>query len=239
MNLIILGTGGCGKTSFAGRFGKYLKRNHYTVKFLNLDPGVQHFDYKADYDIRDKFTVKKIMDEENLGPNGAMISAMEKLSKVKIKKFQTDYVLTDTPGQLEVFLFHKAGTKIIKQFDEPVGIFLIDGSSNIDDLPGLELYALTTIYKLGISAIIVINKADMLNVKKKKIIKEFLLNPAKFSKFSLANGIFYDISQEISHLLQKILPAQRVIFVSAKTGRGFCDVLDMLHEIKCSCGDLY
>jgi len=79
MNIIILGTGGCRKTSFTGRFGKYLKRNHYKVKFLNLDPGVVSFDYKADYDIRDKFNVKKIMDEENLGPNGAMIQAMEKV----------------------------------------------------------------------------------------------------------------------------------------------------------------
>jgi len=39
------------------------------VKFLNLDPGVKRFGYKANYDIKDKFTVKNIVDEENLGPN--------------------------------------------------------------------------------------------------------------------------------------------------------------------------
>ena len=88
MNIIILGTGGCRKTSFTGRFGKYLKRNHYKVKFLNLDPGVVSFDYKADYDIRDKFNVKKIMDEENLGPNGAMIQTMEKV----VHKKKVDYI---------------------------------------------------------------------------------------------------------------------------------------------------
>lgn len=55
------------------------------------------------------------MRDEGLGPNGAVLKAMELLSKAKIPMFKDDFVLVDTPGQLEVFAFHTSGPKILGQ----------------------------------------------------------------------------------------------------------------------------
>lgn len=38
MNVVVLGPAGSGKSLLVGRFGDYLLREHYSVKFLNLDP---------------------------------------------------------------------------------------------------------------------------------------------------------------------------------------------------------
>ena len=238
MNVIILGPAGCGKSTLTGKFGEYLEKENYSVKFLNLDPGCLSLPYPCDYDIREKFTVEEIMKKEGLGPNGAMIKAMEKLSKIKIPKYEEDYVLIDTPGQLEVFAFHESGPKIVNQFNNLVGIFILDASIGINDLPAAYLYSLATSYRLGVAAINIINKVDLLRDREVEKIRDYLLNPATSKEEIKVEGILSDIYLPISELLQKIVPAQRIPRVSAKTGKGFDELLDMLHEIRCACGDL-
>ncbi len=79
MNVIFLGTAGSGKTSLCNAYGDWLKTDRdQNVKFINLDPGaVEYLPYAPDFDIRNYFTVPKIMKRENLGPNGAIIRANE------------------------------------------------------------------------------------------------------------------------------------------------------------------
>ena len=64
------------------------------------------------------------------------------------------------------------------------------------------------------------------------------MNPLEFKGIIKAKGVLLDVYFSISELLQKVLPAQRIPFVSARTGMGFDELLDMLYEIRCSCGDL-
>jgi GTPase SAR1 family protein len=53
MNVVVLGPAGCGKSLLAGRFGDYLMREGYSVKFLNLDPGCLSVPYSCDFDVRE------------------------------------------------------------------------------------------------------------------------------------------------------------------------------------------
>jgi hypothetical protein len=105
MYLLILGPAGCGKSLLTGSFGSYLEKEGYAVKYMNLDPGVLETPYKPDFDVREKFTVEKIMRTEGLGPNGAILRAMNILSNLQLPSFDVDFVLVDTPGQLEPFIF--------------------------------------------------------------------------------------------------------------------------------------
>ncbi|MEM2942798.1 MAG: ATP/GTP-binding protein, partial [Candidatus Bathyarchaeia archaeon] len=163
MDVIVLGPAGCGKSTLTGEFGSYLKGEGYSVRFLNLDPGCLSLPYKCDFDIRERFTVEEIMRSERLGPGGAMVRAMEKLSETEIPKYAADFTLIDTPGQLEVFAFQMAGPKIVGQYRDLVGVFILDACIGIQDLPAIYLYSLATGHRLGIETIRIINKVDMLS----------------------------------------------------------------------------
>jgi len=238
MDIVILGLAGSGKSLLTASFGEYLWKGGYTVKLVNLDPGCAVLPYKCDYDVRGIFTVEEIMRREGLGPNGAMLRAMEELCKIEIPKFNVDYTLIDTPGHLEVFAFHESGPKIVESLQDPVGLFIIDGTIDVEDLPAAYLYALAVRYRLEINMITLINKVDLLNRAKAERIREYLLNPSKFRGKLKPKGVLRDLYIPLSELLQKVVPAQRIPLISAKTGEGLDELLNMLHEIKCVCGDL-
>ncbi len=238
MDVVILGPAGSGKSLLTASFGMYLRNEGYTVKFVNLDPGCTVLPYECDYDVRSMFTIEGIMQSEGLGPNGAMLRAMEKLCRVKIPRFNVDFTLIDTPGQLEVFAFHKSGPKIVNSLQDPVGIFVIDGTIDVEDLPAAYLYALAVRYRLGINMITIINKADLLSDTKAEIIRGYLLNPSKYKGKLKPKGVLHDIYSPLSELLQRVIPAQRIPLISAKTGEKLNELLNMLYEIKCVCGDL-
>ncbi|MEM2523060.1 MAG: ATP/GTP-binding protein [Candidatus Bathyarchaeia archaeon] len=238
MEVVILGPAGSGKSLLTASFGKYLRREGYTVKLVNLDPGCAVLPYKCDYDVRDMFTVEEIMRSEGLGPNGAMLKAMEKLCSVEVPEFNADFTLIDTPGQLEIFAFHKSGPKIVKSLQDPVGIFIIDGTTEVEDLPAAYLYALAVRYRLGINMITSINKADLLDEAKAEKVKGYLLNPSEHKEKLELEGVLHDVYVPLSELLQKVIQAQRIPLISAKTGKGLDELLNMLYEVKCVCGDL-
>jgi len=122
--------------------------------------------------------------------------------------------------------------------DDPVGIFLLDASVGVKDLPAMYLYSLATRYRLGIDAINIVNKSDLLSLEEIRAMRGFLSNPTEFEEIIKAEGTLLDVYSSISEMLQKVLPAQRIPFVSARTGMGFGEMLDMPYEVRCSCGDL-
>lgn len=93
-------------------------------------------------------------------------------------------------------------------------------------------------YRLGINAVNVVNKADLLSGKERMLMQSFLSNPLEFKEVIKAKGVILDIYHSMSELLQEVLPAQRIPFIFAKTEMGFDELLDILYEIRCSCGDL-
>jgi hypothetical protein len=238
MNVMILGPAGCGKSLLTEKFGAYLEKEGYSVKYVNLDPGCSSVSYECSLDVREIVTVEEIMRREKMGPNSAMIRVMEKLEDLRIPSYKEDFVLLDTPGQLEIFSFHACGPKIVSQLEDPVGIFILDASIGVKDLPAMYLYSLATRYRLGINAVNIVNKADLISPNEKRMMEAFLSNPLKFEEVIRTEGVLMDIYSSISELLHKVLPAQRIPFVSARTGMGFSELLDILYEIKCSCGDL-
>ncbi|MGQ9542502.1 MAG: ATP/GTP-binding protein [Candidatus Bathyarchaeia archaeon] len=238
MNIFILGPAGCGKSSLTGTFGRFLQGCGYNVKFLNLDPGCLSLPYRCDYDIRSLFTIEEVMRDEGLGPSGAMLRAMERLGGVEIPSYEGDFILIDTPGQLEVFVFHKSGPKIMGQFIDVVGLFVIDASVGVEGLPALYLYSLVTGFRLGISIINVVNKVDLLETQDIERFRMYLSDPASLKGRLGVEGVLSDVYYPLSDLLQRVVPSQRTPFVSAKDGRGLNELLDILHESKCVCGDL-
>ena len=79
---------------------------------VNLDPANELTSYDAAVDVRELITLESIMQDDQLGPNGSVLYALEELeSNVewllgKLKDLGEDYVLFDCPGQVELFTHH-------------------------------------------------------------------------------------------------------------------------------------
>src|SRR5437879_11708780 len=87
-----------------------------------LDPGAEALQYSPDLDVRDYVNLDEIMTEQGLGPNGAQVAAADmvamnakELADV-LETFETNYVLIDTPGQIELFTFRASGPVLIDAF---------------------------------------------------------------------------------------------------------------------------
>lgn len=118
-NLYFVGTAGSGKSTMVGAFKRWLEDNEIDSIVINLDPGAEKLPYVPDIDIREWINLDEVMSQYGLGPNGAQIVAAD-LMAVNIRKvtevldtIDTDYVLIDTPGQLELFAFRESSNVVI------------------------------------------------------------------------------------------------------------------------------
>jgi GTPase SAR1 family protein len=117
-----IGPAGSGKTTLTHSMADWIRnaRKDVSVACVNLDPGCRWLPYSPDVDVRDYVNYDKIMEDYNLGPNGALVAATDMIVthldeiKEEIRDTRADYVFIDTPGQIELFSFRVAGPKICK-----------------------------------------------------------------------------------------------------------------------------
>ena len=123
VNLIILGMAGSGKTTFVKKLEEYLVEKDKETYIINMDPAVHDTLYEPNLDIRDTIKYKEVMINHGLGPNGAIMTCLNlfstnihKIIDLLEKKEDLDYIVTDTPGQLEVFSWSASGKLISDSF---------------------------------------------------------------------------------------------------------------------------
>ncbi len=251
LNIIFLGTAGSGKTSLANAYGNWLvKERKETVSYVNLDAGaVEYLPYSPDFDIRNYFTVPEIMKKERLGPNGAILRANELMIDQStmiidgINSLKSDFVLIDTPGQLETFVFKEAGLilKDLQKNSPTIAVFLIDAgltsyASNL--IVGL-LLAIAVQIQLGINMISILHKYDLVS-KDPKLIK-MLKNPQFLRECIIAeqHGALTDLALIAHEVVSKLTAASRLVTTSIiNPSIGLDDLHDLIHEAFCACGDL-
>lgn len=241
-----LGFAGSGKTSLTKTFGRFLADEGYRVKLFNLDPGVEELPYKPDFDIRDLFTISKIMRESGVGPNLAMLKASEMIldafDKVvsKMREGECDFALIDTPGQLEIFAFREAGSEFMRRLRELTrvcGVFLIgcDVASTVSRLVVALFVGMAVQLSLGVEAIIVLHKSDIdRGGRIRRIISDEALLKRELMK---ETGVMVDVALAALEVLSRIKPATRIIPTSSVTLEGHEDLFEILHEVFCACGD--
>ncbi len=247
MDVIFIGPAGSGKTTLVSSFSKWIEENEdKDVARINLDPGADKLPYKPNFDIREFFTLDSIMKEENLGPNGALIRAVEKMVemeneiKANIQRINTHFRLVDLPGQLEPFIFY-SGEKILKFFNQKrtLGIFLIPAEMfGVRELVIAELLSLIVRMKFEIPTLNVLTKIDL--IEKVEEVENYLRFPRKLRKKLeyIGGGVDRELVILVSRLLERMAKEQRIIKTSAKTGEGMKELYDICYEVFCACGDL-
>jgi GTPase SAR1 family protein len=170
--IYLIGTAGSGKSTLTNNFKQWMNLKSLDSITVNLDPGAENLPYSPDVDIRDWISLKEIMDTYELGPNGAQIAAADMLAlntsdiKKSIESYKTDYILMDTPGQLELFVFREAGKYIIEFLnpEKSVVAYLVDHilAKSSSGFVSQLLLSLNTNFRLQKPQINILSKADML-----------------------------------------------------------------------------
>lgn len=144
---------------------------------INLDPANDSLPYDAALDIRDFTTLEQVMQEQNLGPNGGIIFALEQLQEStdlfieQVRKLGSkEYLLIDCPGQVELFTSHGALAHIVKRLEKEldvrlVVVNLIDSFylTSASQYISVLLLALRTMLQFNLPHVNVLSKIDLLS----------------------------------------------------------------------------
>ena len=76
---LVLGPPGSGKSTYCDGMHQFLSAIGRKCSVVNLDPANEQTSYPCALDVRDLLTVEEVMRDEALGPNGAVLYALEEL----------------------------------------------------------------------------------------------------------------------------------------------------------------
>ena len=226
-----IGTAGSGKSTLTYNFQQWMNLRGLDAITVNLDPGAENLPYEPDVDIRDWISLKEIMESYGLGPNGAQIACADMLAlntsdiKNSIESFKTDYVLMDTPGQLELFVFREAGKFIIKFLNPIRSIisYLLDPSlaKTASGFVSQLLLSISSNFRLGQPQINILSKSDMLTNQEFDQIKNWSEDIEKLGEAIMNEeaSIYREISERILNLISefenqsKLFPTGKLDFM--------------------------
>lgn len=234
-SIFVVGTAGSGKSLLTSKIHEYYTRNGAFSAILNLDPGVESLPYSCDIDVRDYVDIVSIMKQYDLGPNGALIMTNDLIaSKIdsiqdEIDKVSPDYLLIDTPGQIELFAYRSSGQFLVQnlRIDEKMSIFLFDGALITSPINFVSIALLATSIKLrlGLPAINVLTKTDLIGKKLKDILKwSTNLSALENAIYQEADGETYTLTTNILRGLNLGGFAQGLIPISNVTGEGMVNL---------------
>lgn len=239
--IFVTGTAGSGKSMLTSKILEYYQTNGVFASVLNLDPGVESLPYRPDVDVRDYVDIVQIMKQYDLGPNGSMIMAND-LIATKIEDIQNeihgvnpDYLIVDTPGQIELFAYRASGPFFIQNIDasEKTNIFLYDGTMIVSPSNFISISLLATSIKLrlGLPTINVMTKTDLIPDKIDQVLK-WSSDPISLEEeLKTLEGETYSLATDILRTLNIGEFAGDLIPISNLTGEGMVNLQATLSRI--------
>lgn len=241
--IVIVGPAGSGKTQLTSTFASWLRSHELDVAIVNLDPAVDYIPYSPDIDVRDYVTTQEVMKKYNLGPNGALLVSIDLLVNYvkhirrEIDNLKPNYVLIDTPGQLEVFAYRKSGYIILQGIigdNKAISVFLIDSyfASQPSSLASMLLLALSTSIRLKLPQLITISKSDLLAREHMNRIMQWLEDPG-FMVSDMLRERDVAIPEELVYEIPRIgiSAAGDVLFISSITWEGMDELYASVQRI--------
>ena len=236
-----IGTAGSGKSTLTYNFQQWMNLRGLDAIAVNLDPGAENLPYDPDVDIRDWISLKEIMESYGLGPNGAQIACADMLAlntddlKKSIGAFKADYVLMDTPGQLELFVFREAGKYLVKFLnpDRSIIAYLLDPAlaKTASGFVSQLLLSVSTNFRLGYPQVNILSKADMLPDTELEQVERWSNNPDELESALIneKSSVYREMSEGLLTLI-KDFEGQGKIFPIGK--EDFYGIEDLYTQIQ-------
>ena len=170
--LFVVGTAGAGKSSLVTAFQRWSRFLEVDVLAINLDPGAERVHYDPEFDVRELVSLSDVMDEYDLGPNGAQILAADLVASQAddvfdvIEGLSCDMLVVDTPGQVELFAFREASSHLVDVIGQGRAclIFLFDPMLSQTPSGFVSQMLLSSIvhFRLGLPTANFLSKSDLL-----------------------------------------------------------------------------
>lgn len=241
--IYFIGTAGSGKSMLTNAFNEWASRHGFDSITVNLDPGAERIPYSPDVDIREWISMKEIMEKYELGPNGAQVVCADMVAlnanevKERIEEFRSDYILMDTPGQLELFVFRETGKILVEQLKPSRSLiaFLIDPSLAITPSSFISQLILssTTQFRFMIPIVNVLSKVDLLKKEKLEQIEDWGKNMQKlYDDISKESPSMHrQLSEGIFHLIKEMEASTTLIPISSERIEGMEDLYATVQNI--------
>ncbi|GAA5831756.1 hypothetical protein JCM11251_003868 [Rhodosporidiobolus azoricus] len=250
--MIVIGMAGSGKTTFMQRVNSYLHSRNQPPYVLNLDPAVMHLPFDANIDIRDTVDYAEVMKQYNLGPNGGIMTALnlfttkfdQVLGHVEKRADSVDYVLLDTPGQIEIFTWSASGaiiTDALASALPTVVVYIIDTPRTTAPATFMSnmLYACSILYKTRLPFLLVFNKTDVQDhqfaldwMRDFEAFQEALMERRQTHGEEDGPAYMDSLMNSMSLVLDEFYKHLRAVGVSAMTGEGMDELFDAVQEAR-------
>ncbi len=232
MDIFVVGSAGSGKSTLVKGFSEFLKEKGYDVKCVNLDPATDPV-YDAHADVRMYVRVEDVMRTFGLGVNGALLKSMEIASKhTRMLKVEGDFVLYDTPGQMELFIFSREGREFVMELagNFAASIFLMDLSllQDAESFLSAVLQNVIVSLRLSLPSLTVFTKSDVADVDIKKVM----------GKIYRTEGVLAELLEKVVDFIEYTTIPYRILKVSNIKKTGYDELFSALNELFCSCGDM-
>jgi len=243
INLYFIGSAGSGKSTLTSAFLGWMQGQGYDAVTVNLDPGIENAPYVPDVDIREWIKLKDIMEEHGVGPNGAQIIAADMLAlnitemKDIIESFETDYVIFDTPGQMELFTLRQSGKVLVDSFgaDKSIIGYLYDPviSKTPSGFISLMLQAASVQVRFNVPFMGILTKSDLLkDEEREEILKwsqDFMeLDAAIHDEMPTLRN---QLNIEFLSALKSFGAGQKLLPASSTYGSGMEDIYNSVQQI--------
>ncbi len=232
MDIFVVGSAGSGKSTLVRGFSEFLRDRGYDVKCVNLDPASKPT-YKAQADIRDYVRVEDVMKEFELGVNGALLKSVEiGLRYAKKLKTMGDFVLYDTPGQMELFIFSKEGREFVKELSGSfaASLLLMDLSllQDAESFMSAVLQNVIVSLRLSLPSLTVFTKSDLADIDVRMMMDEIYK----------AEGVLAELLEKVVDFIEYTTVPYRILKVSNVKKTGYEELFSAINELFCSCGDI-
>lgn len=236
VTIYITGTAGAGKTTLTAAWKSWMGDQGYSVTTVNLDPGMEDPTFEPDVDVREWVKLEDVMAAAKLGPNGAQIAASDMVGvnlpaiRDALEPLRSDYVLVDTPGQVELFAFREASRTIVEELsgDRSMIAFLFDPmlARVPSGFVSLLLLSATVQFRFGLPMMNILAKDDLLTEEER----------TRVARWSKDRDALYESvsavpprgdalpSAEIFRALEILEPVWDVVSTSAREERGIADL---------------
>ncbi len=236
LTIYFVGTAGAGKSTMVAAYDRWCKQHGLSTVLVNLDPGAEQLPYQPDIDIRDTIDLATVMEEHQLGPNGAQVAAADLIAlqlgdlRDEIDGYRADLILIDTPGQIELFVFRMSGKVIMEGLnpERSVLAYHLDPylARTASGFASQLMLAATTRFRFSQPLIHLLTKQDAIDDDSLHTILQWGSDPESLEADILAEeaGMDTELATNVSRLLETMGLEHTLIPTSAQDDSGLDDL---------------